>query len=159
MPIEKYIHINHVILYYFEKDWNFSQSFCEINRLFGKRTISRGHVKIQFKKFRYSDTNLEDEGGRSLQSNFDNQGLLAAVEEYESLTTRILSKDFNFDNSIIVRHPKKLGKVWKLVRCLRYKLSDKNKAKRVRIFPYLLQRNWPTQFLKNLDTIVLARKT
>ena len=43
--------------------------------------------------------------------NFDDQALLATVEEDESLTTRMLAEDFNMDHSTMVRCFKKLGKV------------------------------------------------
>ncbi|CAD1468581.1 unnamed protein product [Heterotrigona itama] len=59
-------------------------------------------------------SNLADEKGSGQPSNFDDQALLAAVEEDEILTTRMLAEDFNVDHSTIVRRLKKLGKVWKL---------------------------------------------
>lgn len=151
MRIENHIHIRHIMLYHFEKDWNAAQSFRDLNELFGEGTISKSQVERWFKKFKSGDTNLVDEEGRGRPSNFDDQALLVAVEEDESLTTRMLAEDFNVDHSTIVRL-KKLGKVWKLAGWVPHELSDNNKAERVRIFTNLLQRNEQTPFLKNLVT-------
>ena len=149
MRIENHIHIRHIMLYHFEKGW---KSFRDLNKLFGKGTISKSQVEKWFKKLRSGDTNLADEEGRGRPSNFDDQALLAAVEEDESLTTRMLAEAFNVDHSTIVRRLKKLGKVWKLAGWVPHELSDNNKAERVRIFTDLLQRNEQTPFLKNLVT-------
>jgi len=118
----------------------------------GEGTISKSQAERWFKKFKSGDTNLADEEGRGRPSNFDDQALLAALEEDESLTTRMLAENFNVDHSTIVRHLKKLGKVWKLAGWVPHELSDKNREERVRIFTELLKRNEQTSFLKNLVT-------
>ena len=48
------------------------------------------------------NTNLADEEGRGQPLYFDNQGLLAAMAEDESLTTRIPAHNFNVNQSTIV---------------------------------------------------------
>ncbi|KAK6736822.1 hypothetical protein RB195_019488 [Necator americanus] len=47
------------------------------------------------------DISLEDKEGRGRPSDFDDQALLTAVEEDESLTTRMLAEDFNVNQSSI----------------------------------------------------------
>ena len=84
---------------------------------------------------------MEDSPGRDRPSDFDNQALLAAVEEDERLTTQMRAENFNVDHSKIVRCLKKLGKVWKLTGWVPHELSDKNKTDLVRIFTELVQRN------------------
>ena len=64
----------------------------------------------------------------------------------------MLAEDFNVDHSTIVRHLKKIGKVWKLSGWVPHELIDNNKAECVRILTDLLQRNEQTPFLKNLVT-------
>ena len=49
-------------------------------------------VQKWFKRFKDGDTTLKDEEGRGRGSDFDDQALLDAVEEDESLTTRILAE-------------------------------------------------------------------
>uniref|UniRef100_A0A914CE43 Transposase n=1 Tax=Acrobeloides nanus TaxID=290746 RepID=A0A914CE43_9BILA len=49
-------------------------------------------VQKWFKRFKDGDTSLKDEEGRGRRLDFDDQVLLDAVEEYESLTTRILAE-------------------------------------------------------------------
>ena len=114
MRIQNHIHIRHIILYHFEKGWNAAQTFRDLNELFGEGTISKSQVERWFKKFKSNDTNLADEKGRGQASNFNDQALLATVEEGESLITRILAEEFNVDNSTIVGRLKQLVKAWKL---------------------------------------------
>ncbi|CAK9821648.1 Histone-lysine N-methyltransferase SETMAR [Anthophora retusa] len=96
---------------------------------FGEGTISKSYVERWFNKFKSGDTNLADEKGNGQSSNFDDQALLAAVEDDESLTTRMLPQDFNVDHSTIVRRFKKLGKVWKLAGRAPHELSNNSPIK------------------------------
>lgn len=152
MRVENHIHIRHIMLYHYEKGWKAAQSFRDLNDLFGEGAISERQCREWFARFKSGDTSLEDNPGRGRPSDFDDQALLAAVEEDESMTTRMLAEDFNVGQSTIVRRLKKLGKVWKLAGWVPHELSDNNKAERVRIFTDLLQRNDQTPFLKNLVT-------
>ena len=85
MRIENHIHIRHIMLYHFEKGWKAADSFRDLNELFGEGTISQNQVMRWFNKFKSGDTSLEDQVGRGRISDFDDQALLAAVEEDESL--------------------------------------------------------------------------
>uniref|UniRef100_A0A914CD66 Mos1 transposase HTH domain-containing protein n=1 Tax=Acrobeloides nanus TaxID=290746 RepID=A0A914CD66_9BILA len=100
------------MLYHFEKGWKAADSFRDLNGLFGEGTIDESQVRRWFRRFKSGNTSLEDEEGRGRRSDFDDQALLAAVEEDESLTTRMLAEQFDVDHSTIVRRLKKLGKVW-----------------------------------------------
>ena len=128
------------------------EAFRDLIELFGEGTISRSQAYRWFERFESGDTSLEDEPGRGRVSDFDDLALLAAVDQDESLTTRTLAEQFDVDQSTIVRHLKKLGKVWKLAGWVPHELTEKNKADRVRIFSELLQRNEQHPFLNNLVT-------
>lgn len=110
MRVDNHTHIRHIMLYHFEKGWKASQSFRDLNELFGEGTISESRCREWFARFKSGDTSLEDKPRRGRPSDFDDQALLAAVEENESLTTRMLADDFNVNHSTIVRRLKKLGK-------------------------------------------------
>uniref|UniRef100_A0A914BUV8 Mos1 transposase HTH domain-containing protein n=1 Tax=Acrobeloides nanus TaxID=290746 RepID=A0A914BUV8_9BILA len=114
MRTHNHIHLRHIMLYYFEKGHTAAEAFRDLNDLFGERTIGRKTIYEWFDRFKSGDTSLEDKPGRGRPSDFDDQALLAAMEEDESLTTRILAEQFNVDHSTIVHRLKKLGKVWKL---------------------------------------------
>uniref|UniRef100_A0A914CSZ2 Transposase n=1 Tax=Acrobeloides nanus TaxID=290746 RepID=A0A914CSZ2_9BILA len=86
------------------------------------------------KRLKDGDTSLKDEEGRGRHSDFDDQALLDAVEEDESLTTRILAEMFDVDQSTIVRRFKKFGKVWKLAGWVPHEFSEDNKTVRVAVF-------------------------
>jgi len=149
MRVDNHNHIRHIVLYHFEKGWTAAQSFRDLNELFGQGTITQQGVQKWFARFKSGDTSLEDKPGRGRPSDFDDQALLAAVEEDESLTTRMLAEQFDVDHSTIVRHLKKLGKVWKLAGWVPHELSQQNKDERVRIFSDLLRKNEETPFLNN----------
>ncbi|PRD34569.1 UNVERIFIED_CONTAM: hypothetical protein NCL1_14216 [Trichonephila clavipes] len=67
------------------------QSFRDLNKLFGKRTISQSQCREWFACFKSGDTSLENKPGRGRLSDFDDQALLAAMEEDKSLTTQMLA--------------------------------------------------------------------
>lgn len=152
MRVENSIHIRHIMLYHYEKKWKSAQSFRDLTDLFGEGCISKSQCRMWFARFKSGDTSLEEKDGRGRPSDFDDEALLTAVEEDESVTTRILAEDFNVNHSTIVRRLKKLGMVWKKAGWVPHELSDHNKAERVRIFTDLLQRNKEAPFLKNLVT-------
>uniref|UniRef100_A0A914DXN1 Mos1 transposase HTH domain-containing protein n=1 Tax=Acrobeloides nanus TaxID=290746 RepID=A0A914DXN1_9BILA len=89
------------MLYHFEKGHKAAEPFRDLNELFGEGTIGERQVRRWFERFKSGDTSLEDEGGRP--SDLDDQALLDAVEEDESLTTQLLAEMFNVDQSTIVR--------------------------------------------------------
>ncbi|GFU25808.1 histone-lysine N-methyltransferase SETMAR [Trichonephila clavipes] len=95
MRVESHSDIRHIMLYHFEKGWKAAKSFRDLNELFGKETISESQCRHWFAGFKSGDTSLEDKLGRRRPSDFDDEALLAAVEEDESLTTRMLAKDLN----------------------------------------------------------------
>ncbi|KAK6735931.1 hypothetical protein RB195_018909 [Necator americanus] len=110
MRLENHTHIRHIMLYHYEKGWTAAQSLRDVNELFGKGTITDSAVRKWFIRFKSGDTSLEDKEGRGRPSDFDDQALLTAVEEDESLITRVLAEYFNVNQSTIVRRLKKLGK-------------------------------------------------
>ena len=62
--IENHIHIRHIMLYHFEKDWNAAQSFRDPNKLIGEGTTSKNQVEKLFKKFKSDDTNFGGDEGK-----------------------------------------------------------------------------------------------
>ncbi|GFY44378.1 histone-lysine N-methyltransferase SETMAR [Trichonephila inaurata madagascariensis] len=125
MHVENYSHIHHIMLYHFEKGWKAAQSFRDFNELFGKGIISESQCREWFACFKSGDTSLEDKPGRGQLSDFDDQALLAAMEEDESLTTRMLAEDFTMS---INPRPQK---AWKIAGWVPYELSNNNRTNHV----------------------------
>ncbi|GFY39500.1 histone-lysine N-methyltransferase SETMAR [Trichonephila inaurata madagascariensis] len=130
MRVENHSQIRHIMLYHFEKGWKAAQSFHALNELFGTGTINESQCREWFVRFKSNDTSLEDKPGRGRLSYFSDQALQAAVEEDESLTTRMLAEDFNVNQSTVVCRLKKLEKVWKIAGWFPYEISDDNRADR-----------------------------
>jgi predicted transcriptional regulator len=110
MRVDNHIHLRHIMLYHFEKGWSAAESFRDLKELFCQGTNGRATVYEWFDRFKSGNTSVDDEPGRGRPSEFDDKALLEAVEEDESLTTRMMADEFNVDQSTIVRHLKKLGK-------------------------------------------------
>ena len=102
--VENHVHIRHIMLYRYEKGYKAAEAFRDLNELFGEGTIGERQVRRWFERFKSGNKSLEDEGGRGRPSDFDDQALLDAVEEDESLTTRLLAEMFNVGQSTIIRH-------------------------------------------------------
>ena len=83
MRTHNHIHLRHIMLYYFEKGHTAAEAFRDLNALFDGGTIGRKTVYEWFDRFKSGDTSLEDKPGRGRPSDFDDQTLLAAVEEDE----------------------------------------------------------------------------
>uniref|UniRef100_A0A914D876 Mos1 transposase HTH domain-containing protein n=1 Tax=Acrobeloides nanus TaxID=290746 RepID=A0A914D876_9BILA len=96
------------MVYHYKKGWTAAQSFRDLNLLYGEGTIGERQCHEWFARSKTGDTSLEDKFGRGRPSDFDEQALLVAVEEEESLTTRMLAEQFGVDYSIIVRRLQKL---------------------------------------------------
>uniref|UniRef100_A0A915E1I4 Mos1 transposase HTH domain-containing protein n=1 Tax=Ditylenchus dipsaci TaxID=166011 RepID=A0A915E1I4_9BILA len=150
MRTDNHIHLRHIMLWSFENRITAAASFREINQIFGEETIGQSTVEDWFRRFKSGYTTLEDKPGRGRPSDFDEQALLAAVEENESLTTRMLADQFSCAHNTIICHLKKLRKVWKMAGWVPHELPVQNKTNRVRTFSELLQKNEDTPFLNNL---------
>ena len=111
MRTEDYIHIRHVMLHHFKKGWTAAQSKRDLDETYGEETISESQCRRWFARFKSGDLSLEDKQGRGRPSDFDDQALLEAVEEDQSLTTRMLAEQFGVSHVCIVKRLKKLGKV------------------------------------------------
>ena len=83
MRIDNHIHIRHVVLYHYEKGWTAVKSFRDINE-FDEGTISESQCRELFSRLKFGYTNLEDNSGRGRLSDFDDQALLAAVEQIDN---------------------------------------------------------------------------
>jgi len=95
MMIDNHIHIMHVLLYHYAKGWTTAKSFRDINKIFGEGTISGSQCREWFSRFESVYTNLEDNSGRGRLSDFNDKALLAAVEQDDRSTTRMLAEKFN----------------------------------------------------------------
>ncbi|PRD19859.1 UNVERIFIED_CONTAM: Histone-lysine N-methyltransferase SETMAR [Trichonephila clavipes] len=112
MRFENHSHICHIMLYHFEKGFKAAQLFRDLHEFFNKGTISENQCREWFSLFKSGDTSLEDKPGRGTPSDLIDHALLKAVEEDESLATRILAEDFNVNQSTVVRY---LKKAWQSV--------------------------------------------
>lgn len=121
-------------------DFAISTNFLAKERLAGQCREWFARFKSCILQDLHLHYSLEDITERDWQTDFDDQALIVALEEEQSMTTSMLAEDFSVSQSTIVFLLKRLGKVWKLAGSVPHELSD-NKVERVRIFTKLLQKN------------------
>ena len=98
MRTANHILIRNVLLFYFDQNKSPADAFRDLNETYGDGTISRAQCFQWFARFKEGDRSLEDKKGRGRPSDFDDQALLDAVEEDQSLTTRMLAEEFNISH-------------------------------------------------------------
>lgn len=81
------------------------QSF--LDRLLGKRKISKKQVVRWFHKFKSSDTSFKDDKERGRSSDLDDQALLSAVVQDDSMIIQLLTEEINVDQSTIIYNLKR----------------------------------------------------
>uniref|UniRef100_A0A914ED37 Mos1 transposase HTH domain-containing protein n=1 Tax=Acrobeloides nanus TaxID=290746 RepID=A0A914ED37_9BILA len=86
-----HILIRNILLFYFDQNKSDADAFRDLNVIYGDGTISRAQCFQWFARFK--------EGDRSLEDKKDNQDLLNAVEEDQSLTTRKNNVILLYDNA------------------------------------------------------------
>ena len=117
-----------------------------INRAWGEGTVGKSTVYDWFKRFEEGEESLEDRERPGRPIEVDRGAVLCAIEEYPSLTTRMLAEDFGCGHTIIERILHELGKVWKKTRWVPHELTEAQKAKRVEVAQALLARQEQMHF-------------
>lgn len=88
-----------------KEGWKAAQSFLNLNEFFDESTISGRQCREWCSRFKtgFGYRLIQDNSGKGRPSDFNDQALLTVVQEDESTTTRMLSQDFNVQQSMIVR--------------------------------------------------------
>ena len=69
MYIDNRVHIRHIMLYNYQKEWKAAQPFSDLNEPFGEGIISESKCREWFAHFKSDSTSLNDES-RRCSSNF-----------------------------------------------------------------------------------------
>lgn len=140
------------MLYEYKLGHSASAATRNINKAWGKNTLSERTAQWWFSKFRSGDTSLENEERGRPETLVDDDKLKALVEADKRKTVRDLAADFNVDISTISRHLMSIGKVKKLDKWVPHELNENQKNRRFEISSSLLLRNKSDPFLARIIT-------
>lgn len=113
----------YIFFYEYKLKRSAAQTARNINQVWGEGSVNECTVQRWYQKFRTGNNSLKDEPHGSRPSVIDDNILKALIEVDPLKTTREVAKELNVDQSTVVRHLKKIGKVKKLDKWVPYKLN------------------------------------
>ncbi|CAK9798972.1 Histone-lysine N-methyltransferase SETMAR [Anthophora plagiata] len=116
-----------IFLYEFKRGRKAAETSRNINEAFDQDTVNERAVQRWFARFRNGDGSLEDEEHGNRSSEVDDEQLKTLIEADPLKTTREVAEELNVDQSTVVRHLKKIGKVKKLDKWIPYELNESKK--------------------------------
>jgi [histone H3]-lysine36 N-dimethyltransferase SETMAR len=144
-------HIRHCLIYEFRSGSSATTAHKNILKAYPDCGLNVRKCQRWFSKFSSGDFDISERRGGST-SNFDEEALLAVIEDDPTLTTRQLGEYFEVSNSTIGLHLQGIGKVNKEGAWVPHDLSERNKLARSSICSSLLSRFKKVNFLKQIIT-------
>ena len=138
--------------YEFKRGRKAAEATRNINEAFGQNTANERAVQRWFVRFRSGDESLKDEEHGSRPSEVDDDQLKALIELDTQKTTREVAKELDVDQSTVVRHLQKIGKMKKLDKWVPHELNENQKLRRFEVSSALLLRNQNDPFLNRIIT-------
>ena len=145
-------HIRHIMLYEFKKGNNATAATKNIRDVYGEEALNTRKCQRWFQKFRSGDYSLTDEARSGRPIEFDDELLVATLDEDPAVTVEELAQKLNSTHSTVHRHLRRLGKVSKLGKWVPHVLSPDNLRDRVNICASLHSRERQAPFLNRLIT-------
>lgn len=149
---ENKIHYRHLMLFFYRKGKNATQTANKICTVYGKGALSGRTVRKWFARFKAGDLNLDDQERLGRPSTTDEDQIKALVENNPHYTTRELAEMLNIPKTTIHEHLLKLDYVNRLDIWVPHDLTEKNLMARINICDSLYKRNEVTPFLKQVVT-------
>ena len=110
-------HIRHIMLYEFKKGNNATAATAatkNIRDLYGEEALNTRKCQRWLQKFRSGDYSLTDEARSGRPIEFDDELLVATLDEDPAVTVEELAQKLNSTHSTVHRHLRWLGKTWKV---------------------------------------------
>ena len=106
--------IRYSILYDFRAGLKAAESYRRLCQAYGQGVVTEQTVRNWFHRFASGNYSIKDESKSGRPTELDDEELLQLVESNPRLTTREMAMKLGTNQSTIVRHLQKLGKVSKL---------------------------------------------
>ncbi|XP_076328769.1 histone-lysine N-methyltransferase SETMAR-like [Tachypleus tridentatus] len=119
-------HIRHIIFYKPRKGKHATEAIQSILKIYGSDILKVMKCQRWFNKFKTRDGSLTDAAHTGHHYEFDNDLLLATLEEDCAVTVEELVQKLNSSPSTVYRHLQQLGRVSKLGKWVPHELSADN---------------------------------
>lgn len=118
----------------------------------GNKAVGESTARKWFARFREGDTDVKDKSRPGPSKKIDCDGILAAIEENPTLTTRMLADDFQCSHTKIEKVLHEKGKKWRHGKWTPHELTSLQKNSRLEVAKKLLERHQKEPFLNRLVT-------
>ena len=147
---EKKQHFQHIMLYYFKKGKNATETQKKICAVYGEGAVTDRTCQKWFVKFRTGDFPLDDAPRSGRPVEVDSDQIKTLIENSQHYTTREIANILKISKSSIENHLHQLGYVNRFDVWVPHKLSEKNLLDRISASNSLLKRNENILFLKQI---------
>ena len=149
---EKEQHFRHIMLYYFKKGKNATETQKKICAAYGEGAVTDWTCQKWFAKFRAGDLSLDHAPRSGRPVEVDSDQIETLIENNQCYTTREIANILKISKSSIENHLHQLGYVNSFDVWVLHKLSDKNLLNHISACDSLLKRNENVLFFKQIVT-------
>ncbi|XP_076342276.1 histone-lysine N-methyltransferase SETMAR-like isoform X2 [Tachypleus tridentatus] len=143
--------IRHIMLYEFKKSNSAVETTQNIQGIYGAESLNERKCRRWFQKFRSGDYSLSDSPCSSRPVEFNDDLLLAALDEDYAVTVELVQK-CDLTHLTVHCHLQELGKVLELGKCVPHDLREANLRARVHICTSLLYLEHSSPLLSKIVT-------
>ncbi|XP_076343217.1 histone-lysine N-methyltransferase SETMAR-like [Tachypleus tridentatus] len=143
--------IRHIMLYEFKKSNSAVETTQNIQGIYGAESLNERKCQRWFQKFRSGDYSLSDSPCSSRPVEFNDDLLLAALDEYYAVTVELVQK-CDLTHLTVHCHLQELGKVLELGKLVPHDLREANLRARVHICTSLLYLEHSSPLLSKIVT-------
>ena len=147
---EKKQHFWHIILYYFKKGKNATETHNKICAVYGEGAVTDWMCQKLFAKFHAGDFLLDNAPQSGWPAEVDRDQIKTLIENNQCYTTREISYILKISKSSVETHLHQLGYVNHFDVWVPHKLRDKNLLDRISTCDSLLKCNEKVTFLKQI---------
>ena len=150
LKIEEKKRFQHIMLYYFKKGKNSTETQKKICAVYGEGAVTDRMCQKWFAKFRVGDFLLDDvpRSGRPVEVDSDQTETI--IENNQRYTTQEIAYILKIAKSSIENHLHQLGYVNRFYVWVPHKLSQKTLFDHISTYGSLLKHNENVQFLKQI---------
>lgn len=145
-------HFRHVMLFYFRKEKNASQTARKICSVYGEGAVAESTVRKWFVQFRCGNFDVTDKHRSGRPVSVDDENIQSIVENESNCTTRSIAAKIQISPMSVVRHLRKLNYVNCYDVFIPRQLTEGQLKNRLSICKSLLLRHTKEPFLKRIIT-------